>query len=391
MAMARTAPDFREMIRALIARPSVSSLDPRFDQSNRGVIELLADWLDTLGFGVEIRSTDGDKANLVAAIGPREKGNGLVFAGHTDTVPCDPDGWHSNPFEAVERDGRIYGLGSADMKSFFALALTAARSYDPNSFRQPLLIVATADEESSMGGAKSLLPEDLHPARRCVIGEPTGLRPVHAHKGVMMERIRVCGRSGHASDPSLGANAIEAMHALLSELLRLRDELQEKYRNPAFTVPFPTLNFGAIHGGDNPNRICGQCDLSIDIRLLPGMQIDDLRELLRTRLGPVLQLCGGFALAIESLFDGVPAFATAVDAELVRCCEHLTGSKAGSVSFGTEAPFFSRLGLETVILGAGHIEQAHQPDEFLPVAHIEPATRILRRLIERYCLTPHPA
>jgi acetylornithine deacetylase len=388
--MARTVPDIREMIRALIARPSVSSLDPHFDQSNRGVIELLADWLDTLGFAIEIQSTDGSKANLVATIGPREKGDGLVFAGHTDTVPCDPDGWHSNPFEAVERDGRIYGLGSADMKSFFALVLAAVHCYAPRSFRQPLLIVATADEESSMAGAKSFLPQDLRPARRCVIGEPTGLRPVRAHKGVMMERIRVRGRSGHASDPSLGANAIEAMHAILSELLRLRNELREQYRNPAFAVPFPTLNFGAIHGGDNPNRICGQCELSIDIRLLPGMQINDLRELLRTRLGPVLRPSAGFVLAIESLFDGVPAFATAADAELVRYCELLTDSKAGAVSFGTEAPFFSRLGLETVILGAGHIEQAHQPDEFLPVAHIEPATRILSGLIERYCITPHP-
>jgi acetylornithine deacetylase len=391
MAIARTAPDLREMIRALIACPSVSSLDSRFDQSNRDVVELLADWLDTLGFDVEIQSIAGGKANLLAAIGPREKGDGLVFAGHTDTVPCDPECWHSNPFEAVERDGRIYGLGSADMKSFFALALAAVRRYDPKSFRQPLLIVATADEESSMAGAKSFLPQDLRPARRCVIGEPTGLRPVRAHKGVMMERIRVRGRSGHASDPSLGANAIEAMHAILSELLRLRDELREKYRDPAFAVPFPTLNLGAIHGGDNPNRICGRCELSIDIRLLPGMQIDALRELLRTRLEPVLPPDAGFALAVESLFDGVPAFATPPETELIRCCERLTGSTSGAVSFGTEAPFFSRLGLETVILGAGHIEQAHQPDEFLPVAHIDPATRILRGLIERYCLTPHPA
>ncbi|QJD29930.1 acetylornithine deacetylase [Methylococcus geothermalis] len=386
--MVRRLPTTLEMIRALIARPSVSCTDPRFDQSNRAVIELLAEWAEALGCRVEIQPLDHGKANLIATLGPTGGGDGLALSGHTDTVPCDPDRWHSDPFTAIEKDGRLYGLGSADMKSFFALALTAAGEIDPTALRRPLLLIATADEESSMAGAKALLPEQLAPARCCVIGEPTGLKPVRTHKGVMMESIRIQGQAGHASDPALGANAIEGMHRVISELLTIRDELQERYRNPAFAVPVPTLNLGAIHGGDNPNRICGHCELSIDLRPLPGMDMEELRGLLNRRLGQALATSPGLRLSVESLFGGVPAFETKADAGLVRCCEHLSHATAGAVSFGTEAPFLSRLGVETVILGAGHIEQAHQPDEYLPLDHVEPATRILRGLIERYCIAP---
>lgn len=386
--MARRVPTTLEMIRALIARPSVSCTDPHFDQSNRRVIELLAEWAAALGFRVEIQPLEHGKANLVASLGPVAGGDGLALSGHTDTVPCDPDRWHSDPFTATEKNGRIYGLGSADMKSFFAFALDAASGFDPAKLKRPLLIVATADEESSMAGARALLPEHLGPARRCVIGEPTGLKPIRMHKGVMMESIRIQGQAGHSSDPALGANAIEGMHRVISELLAIREELQESYRNPAFAVPVPTLNLGAIHGGDNPNRICGHCALSIDLRPLPGMDIEELRSLLRRRLGQALAASPRLNLSVESLFGGVPAFETKSDAGLVRCCEHLSHAAAGAVSFGTEAPFLSRLGMETVILGAGHIEQAHQPDEFLPLEHIEPATTILRGLIERYCVAP---
>lgn len=378
------------MIRALIARPSVSCTDPRLDQSNRAVIELLAEWAAALGFRVEIQPLAQGKANLIASLGPAEGGEGLALSGHTDTVPCDADRWRNDPFTATEKDGRIYGLGSADMKSFFALALSAASAIDPSALQRPLLLIATADEESSMAGAKALLPEQLAPARRCVIGEPTGLKPIRMHKGVMMEAIRVLGQAGHSSDPALGANAIEGMHRVISELLAIREELQARHRNPAFAVPAPTLNLGAIHGGDNPNRICGHCELSIDLRPLPGMDLEELRKLLRRRLGQALSAAPRLELSVESLFGGVPAFETPADAGLVRCCERLSHAEAGAVSFGTEAPFLSRLGVETVILGAGHIEQAHQPDEYLPLAHIEPATAILRGLIERYCIAAEP-
>jgi len=384
--VSRAIPETLEMIGALIERPSISCTDPRYDQSNLPVINLLAEWLDALGFSVEIRPVGGHKANLIASLGSREDPTGLVLSGHTDTVPCDPELWSSDPFKAVEKDGRIYGLGSADMKSFFALALEAASRFEAKDLRHPLVILATADEESSMSGVKSLVADNARLGRYAVIGEPTGLKPIRMHKGVMLESIVVRGKAGHSSDPSLGANAIEGMHAVLSELLAFRAELKARHRNPAFKVDYPTLNLGSIHGGDNPNRICAHCETQIDIRPLPGMELEDLHDKLVKRLEPVLAKEKGLSLEVRRMFEGLPPFESDASAEIVRCCEELSGYGSGAVAFGTEAPFLNRLGLQTVVMGPGHIEQAHQPDEYLPLDHIRTGTEILSRLIERFCI-----
>ncbi|MBP1149644.1 MULTISPECIES: acetylornithine deacetylase [Methylocaldum] len=386
--MNRAIPETLEMIGALIERPSVSCTDPHYDQSNLAVIHLLAEWLGGLGFSVEIRAIGDRKANLIATLGSREDPTGLVLSGHTDTVPCDPELWSSDPFKAVEKDGRIYGLGSADMKSFFALALEAANRFEAKDFRHPLVILATADEESSMSGVKSLVADNVKLGRYAVIGEPTGLKPIRMHKGVMLESIVVRGKAGHSSDPSLGANAIDGMHAVLSELLAFRAELRARHRNPAFKVDYPTLNLGSIHGGDNPNRICAHCETQIDIRPLPGMELEDLHEKLVKRLEPVLAQANGLSLEIRRMFEGLPPFESDANGEIVRCCEELSGYDSGAVAFGTEAPFLKRLGLQTVVMGPGHIEQAHQPDEYLPMTHIRAGTDILSRLIERFCIRP---
>src|SRR5690606_37299728 len=225
------------------------------------------------GFEIEVLPIPGQphKANLIATLG--RGAGGLVLAGHTDTVPCDPDRWASDPFSLTERDGRLYGLGATDMKGFFPVALEAARRFDQSKLQQPLIILATADEESSMDGARLLAELGRPKARYAVVGEPTGMKPVRMHKGIMMERVRVQGLAGHSSNPALGNNALEAMHLVIADLLAFRSELQNRYRNPGFAVPVPTLNLGHIHGGDNPNRICGHCELQFDLRPLPGMQV----------------------------------------------------------------------------------------------------------------------
>ncbi|MDQ2696487.1 MAG: M20/M25/M40 family metallo-hydrolase, partial [Pseudomonadota bacterium] len=230
-------PKLLDMIRTLIATPSVSSVNPRFDQSNRAVTGHLAAWLADLGFAVEIQPLpeQPDKVNLVATLG--QGPGGLVLAGHTDTVPYDHGRWSHDPFAGDIRDGRIYGLGAADMKSFLALVVEAARTVDRRALREPLIVLATADEESGMAGARALVQAGRPRGRAAVIGEPTGLRPVRMHKGVMMEAIRLQGRSGHSSNPALGASALEGMYRVLGELLRWRDELQAQYRNPLFEVP----------------------------------------------------------------------------------------------------------------------------------------------------------
>ncbi len=380
-----TLPDTREMIRALVAEPSVSSPDPRLDQSNLGVIHLLAQWLENLGFRIHLQPVTPNKSNLIATLGPEGETKGLVLSGHTDTVPFDEGLWSHDPFSLTEKDGRLYGLGSADMKSFFALALEATRTIDSQRLRQPIIIVATCDEESTMSGAQSLERLGLPAGRYAVIGEPTSLQPVRMHKGVMMETIHVHGHSGHASNPELGANALEGMVSVLQNLLLWRDQLAQMH-HPEFQVPYPTLNLGAIHGGDSPNRICGHCRAHLDFRLLPGMSVDQLREALQHKIKDALRVHPKLKARLEPLFDGVPPFETPASAEIVQLCESLSGETAKAVSFATEAPFLTRLGLETIVMGPGSIDQAHQPNEYLPVSHIEPAVHLIRQLIEKLCL-----
>lgn len=378
-----SSPDLRHMLGDLIAIPSVSCTDPDLDQGNRGVIDQLADWLTDLGFACEIMEVAPGKANLIATLGTGP--GGLVLAGHTDTVPYDQGRWRFNPFRLTEADGKLYGLGTADMKGFFPLAIEAARDFLSTPLKAPLIILATCDEECSMAGARALVEAGKPKARFAVIGEPTSLKPLRMHKGVMMERVVIEGRSGHSSDPSLGANALEAMQAVMSELLAFRAELQAKYRNPAFTVPVPTLNLGCIHGGDNPNRICPHCELQFDLRPLPGMVMDELRQQIRDRVAPLAPL-HNVSIAVDPIFAGTPSMETPADSPLVKALERLTGHTAEAAAFGTEGPFFRQLGMDALIFGPGGIEQAHQPDEFIRLDSINPTVDVLRKLIREFCL-----
>ncbi|MFO8141755.1 MAG: acetylornithine deacetylase [Marinobacter sp.] len=378
-------PGIRDMLTRLISLPSISSASPDWDHSNEAVIRTLAEWLEPLGFSVDILAVPGmpGKYNLIATLGSGS--GGLVLSGHTDTVPFDDQRWHSDPFTLTEKNDRWYGLGTCDMKGFFPLAIEAAKAFVDQPLQQPLIILATADEESSMNGARALAEAGKPKARYAVIGEPTNLRPVRMHKGIMMERLRFEGQSGHSSNPDLGRNALEGMHEAMGELLALRAEWQGKYRNPNFAVQVPTLNLGCIHGGDNPNRICGQCELHFDLRPLPGMNMATLRQSILNRMQPLAER-RQLKLTFEPLFDGVPPFETPADAALVKACEKLTGHTAHAVAFATEAPWLQKLGLETLVMGPGSIDQAHQPDEYLELAQLQPTVDILKGLIKEFCL-----
>ncbi|MEG1628262.1 acetylornithine deacetylase [Pseudomonas sp.] len=378
-------PSLKEQFAALIAMPSVSCTQPALDQSNRAVIDLLAGWLGDLGFACDIQQVTPGKFNLLASYGSGP--GGLVLAGHSDTVPYDPQLWQTDPLKLTEVDGRWVGLGSCDMKGFFALVIEAVQPLLANDFKQPLLILATCDEESSMSGARALAEAGRPLGRAAVIGEPTGLKPIRLHKGVMMERIDILGRSGHSSDPSLGHSALEAMHQVMGELMNLRQQWRKEFNNAQFSVPQPTLNFGCIHGGDNPNRICGQCALEFDLRPLPGMNPEALRAAIRQKLAPLAEL-HQVKIDYAPLFPEVPPFEQEADAELVRVAERLTGHRAEAVAFGTEAPYLQRLGCETLVLGPGDIACAHQPGEYLEMSRLQPTVRLLRELIEHYCLNP---
>ncbi len=390
--MYKKLPDIKWIIKQLLSTPSISCTSADIDQGNLDVINLLANWFESLDFHCEIQHLDKaagagkNKANLIATLG--KGNNGLVLAGHTDTVPFDENRWQVDAFNLTEKDNRFYGLGSCDMKSFFAVIIEALKSIDLNRIKQPLIILATADEETSMSGAKAIAKHAdkfaLNNARYAVIGEPTNMIPVRMHKGMMMEAIQLTGSAGHSSNPALGNNALEAMHQVITELLTWRSELQNKYKNPLFEVPVPTMNFGHIHGGDNPNRICGSCELQIDIRPLPGMKISDLRAEMQQRLKQVLH-GSGIQLKTIPLTDGFDAMETDKNSDLVKLAEKMTHTESQVVAFGTEAPFYNAMGLETIVMGPGSINQAHQPDEYIETKTLNPAVDVIRRLIEHYC------
>lgn len=382
-------PPLLKMIEGLVRTPSVSSVDPALDQGNLAVIELLADWLKDTGFEVDIMNLPGKpgKANLIATLGTGA--GGLVLSGHTDTVPYDAGKWQHDPFSLTEADQRLYGLGTSDMKSFLALAIEASRELQAGALKEPLILLATADEETSMAGAKALVDHKRPHARHAIIGEPTGLRPVRMHKGILMEAIQLQGHSGHSSDPSLGNSALEAMHTVIGALQAWRNELQAKHSDPTFAVPVPTLNLGHIHGGDNPNRICPECVLHIDLRPLPGMDLQELREELHRKVLDALTGTG-IKTRFESLFDGVPAMETPASAPIIQLTEKLTGHTSEAVAFATEAPYLSQLGMETVVMGPGDIDQAHQPDEYLALNRLKPTINILQQVVNTVCIKGDP-
>jgi acetylornithine deacetylase len=348
------------------------------------VTAVLADMLEHAGFRVELLPLPDNprKQNLIATFGRGE--GGLVLAGHTDTVPYDAALWQSDPFALSAREGKLYGLGTCDMKAFLALALEAVEGVAADALRAPVMVLATADEESTMDGARALVSLGRPKGRYAIIGEPTDMKPVRAHKGIMMERVKVIGKAGHSSDPRLGNSALDGMTAVQVALLALRKELAERYLNPGFEVPTPTLNLGRIQGGDSANRICGACELDLDVRLLPGMDMDFVREQLSKRCRDAL-VGTGLSLELSAVVRGTPPHELSRDSAVLRAAEQLTGEGASSVAFATEAPYLAELGTETIVLGPGGIGEAHKPDEFVREDRLAPTVSLLQAMVHRLC------
>ncbi|TLU61074.1 acetylornithine deacetylase [Thalassotalea litorea] len=378
-------PEFTQALSEIISVPSISSCDSGWDQSNQDVIHLLGNWFADLGFKISIQPVPSSpgKFNLLAQLGEGE--GGLLLSGHSDTVPFDEQRWGSDPFKIIDKDDKFFGLGTCDMKGFFAFILQVCKSLNAGALKKPLYILATADEETTMAGARFFVEQELIRPDVAIIGEPTSLEPVVMHKGHMSHRIKVQGKSGHSSQPDKGVNAIEIIYHVIEVLMLLKQNLQQNYRNEAFTVPQPTLNFGAIRGGDNANRICGDCYLDIDIRSLPGIKDEELLSWLADALKPVAHLYPG-RVHLEELHPSSPAFAQESTSDLVSKAEALTGHCCRAVNYATEAPFIQQLGCQTLVLGPGSIDQAHQPDEFLAFDQIPPTLNLLTRLIKDYCM-----
>jgi acetylornithine deacetylase len=201
----------------------------------------------------------------------------------------------------------------------------------------------------------------------------------------MMEAVRVTGQAGHSSDPALGNSALEGMHAVMGDLIAYRKELGVRYHHEFFIIAVPTLNLGCIHGGDSPNRICGKTELHFDLRMTPGEDNATVRAEIEQRMH-VLAQQHRLEIDLRSLITPIEPFEQAADSELVQLAETLTGHSAEAVAFATEAPFLQQLGMETIVMGPGSIDRAHQPDEYLELDQIQPCIALLQQCIRHYCL-----
>ncbi len=375
---------FLEHYETIIKTPSISAFDEKFNMSNKPLIDILSSWFSDLGFSITIQLVPGtgNKFNMLAKIGSGE--GGLLLCGHSDTVPYDEGRWQSDPFKVKQADGKLFGLGSCDMKGFFALIIEALKTIPLNKLKKPLYILATADEETSMAGARFFAEQQMIKPSMAIIGEPTELIPIYKHKGHIAKSLNIQGKAGHSSDPEKGVNAIEIMYQAIGQLMDLQSKLKTQFHDEAFSVPHVTMNLGHIHGGDAENRICEHCKLNFDMRVVPELNDEQALSMIEEALAPVFAKYPS-RLSLDLMYPTAPAFACRDEQNILALAEQLTGKKFQSANYATEAPFINQLGCDTIILGPGSIDQAHQPDEYISLDYVVPTVHILQQMINKVC------
>jgi acetylornithine deacetylase len=378
----------RAMIERLISFNTVSR------DSNLGLIEWVRDYLQ--GFGAKTRLTHdatGKKANLFATLGDSKK-PGLILSGHTDVVPVDGQDWSTDPFVATERNGKLFARGSADMKGFIGIALTQAPKFvtalNENRLDAPLHYALSYDEEVGCLGVRGLIRDleenGIRPAG-CVVGEPTSMQPIIAHKGTHRFRCSVHGREAHSSYVTHGVNAIEYAARLVVFIRQIADRLaQIEQRDYGFTVPYSTLSTGLIHGGIAANVVPKDCVFQFDMRTLPQASPDALYQEIRTyaeTLEAEMRRSdenSGIDLQWMSQTAGLAAAET--DAIVQWAMQLSRNSTVGKVCYGTEAGLFQKMGVPTVICGPGDIAEAHRPNEFVALDQLAQCESFMDRILE---------
>jgi acetylornithine deacetylase len=382
------APISIDMIYRLVAFPTISQ------ESNLELIHFVRDRLKALDADVRLTFNDGlSKANLFATLGPRGDG-GIVLSGHTDVVPVEGQAWDSDPFELVAKDGKFYGRGTADMKSFIAVALALAPQFVARELKVPLHFAFSYDEEVGCLGVGRLL-EDMARAgirpQSCIVGEPTMMKPVIAHKGKKSYRCTVRGLASHSAYAPRGVNAVEAA----AEAVAFLKQMARRYRDHgpfdrSFDIAHTTIHTGVIHGGTALNIVPHECVFDFEFRHLPGDDPDALFgefiDYVKGTLEPEMQAVdAGAGFHIEFLSE-IAALDTGAETEIVALVQELSGNDGiGKVSFGTEAAQFQRAIIPTVICGPGSIEQAHKPNEFVAAEQVIQCEAFMHRLMDRIC------
>jgi len=377
--------DDTALLERLVAFDTTSRL------SNLPLVDFVGDYLDRPDVSLtRLASPDGTKANLLVRAGPAaEDAGGLTLSGHMDVVPAEEPDWRSDPFRLTRSGDTWVGRGAADMKGFLALAINRLAGLNPARLRRPLALLLTYDEEVGTVGARhfaetadasAALPRDV------VIGEPTSLRVVRLHKGMLRIELVFHGRAAHSGYPHLGRNAIEPAARAIAALAELRATMERE--RPAHgehfpEVPYAALNIGVVQGGSAANVIPDRCSVQLGVRLLPGMRAGEVADRIREAVALALP---GERFEVATLGES-PAMLLDEGAELHRELSGLLRqSGTESVAFATDAGWLQRVGYRCVIFGPGDIRVAHRSNEFVPIAELKRAGMVLDELIRRRCL-----
>ena len=378
-----------EMIERLV------SFDTTSRDSNLALIHFVRDYLASHGVdSTLIHDESGDKANLYATVGPRDV-PGIALSGHTDVVPVDGQPWDSDPFALVEKDGRLYGRGTSDMKSFGAVALALVPEFCARTLKTPIHFALSFDEEVGCLGAPLMIGQlgaalGVKP-HIAIVGEPTDMAVVNAHKGVYGFKTHVRGLEVHSSATHRGVNAVQYAAALVHFLAEMADEMAARAEpESGFDPPYTTVHVGTIHGGTAQNIVPLDCAFSWEYRLMPGADPDEIRTrferfaeetvLPRMRaVDPATAITTELRSHVPGLVpeDGSPA--EAIVMALART------NRTEVVAYGTEAGLFQEVGIPTVICGPGSIRQAHQPNEYIEMSQVRACETFMRRLLDEVC------
>ncbi len=370
----------------LLAR--LVAFDTTSHKSNLGIVAFIEDYLLQHGVKAQrVTSADGLKANLFASIGPSEKA-GVALSGHTDVVPVEGQAWDSDPFDLRSHDGRLYGRGACDMKGFLACVLAAVPDFKRRTLKVAVHIAFSYDEEVGCLGVRPMIAEfakSIPRPRLTIVGEPTNMQVVDAHKGPVRWQVDIAGRAAHSSMAHLGVNAITYGGRMIAELARMEEELKVTSRNDRFDPPFATLQVTTLHGGTANNIIPIFCRFGFEVRALPGVDIDGiewrLRRFVERECLPEMQKVAEESSITITRANTVPPFAADPDSEVVALALMLTGQNAThTVSYATEAGLFQEGGSPSIVCGPGDIAQAHTANEWIAESELAKCSSFLRRL-----------
>ncbi len=370
------------------------AFDTTSRESNLALIDFCWRYLSGLGVTCELmHNAERSKANLYARLGPAGSG-GVMLSGHSDVVPVDGQTWTVPPFALTERDGKLYGRGTADMKGFLACMLAAVPHFLAQPLRQPLHLAISYDEEVGCLGVRSLVDSLAQRSDRpaiCLIGEPTELRPVLGHKGKLAMRCEVQGAACHSAYAPQGVNAIEYAAKLIQRLTVIGERLAAPERQDArFDPPFTTVQTGVIHGGRALNIVPDACSFDFEVRTLPQEDAQQVAEELvayaQQTLEPQMRAVQPASAIRFSPLSAYPGLDTAAHSAAAQLIARLSGSDSfGTVAFGTEGGLFAAAGIPCVVCGPGSMEQGHKPDEFITLAQLDACDSLLRRLATWMC------